>query len=284
MESSSPDKAHWWQWPTTLSLDAPAVAVVWQWLFAQTTGATLAWFHHVILAAAVWLAYSADRWIEGWRLPPEHVQTQRHQFYQRHRWTTFGVWLALLISSIALSFNTLNATELKAGLLLLGPVLAYLLSHQLLHRKHPLRVPKELCVALLFAAGIAVFSFAQITIDFHHGGILLILFGLLCFADCALISVWEDEVDRQHGQTSLALQYPGGHWLVHFLPWIIAVVSLGFVINASAAPRIALLCISCSALLLGLIDQRQDHHGREWARAWADFALLTPLIPWLICR
>jgi len=260
------------------------VAVVWQWLFAQTSGATLAWFHHVILASAVWLAYAADRWIEGWRLPRAEAQTRRHQFYQHHRWVTFGIWLALLISSIALAFQTLNATELKTGFLLLGPVLAYLLSHQLLHRKHPLRVPKELCVALLFAAGIAIFSLAQITVDFHHGGILLILFGLLCFADCALISVWEDEVDRQHGQTSLALQYPGGHWLVHFLPWIIAVVSLGFVINASAAPRIALLCISCSALLLGLIDQRQDHHGREWARAWADFALLTPLIPWLICR
>jgi len=281
---SSPDKAPWWQWPTTLSLDAPAVAVVWQWLFAQTTGATLAWFHHVILAVAVWLAYSADRWIEGWRLPRDDVQTRRHQFYQHHRWTTFGIWLALLISSIVLSFQTLNATELQAGLLLLGPIIAYLLSHQFLHRQHPLRVPKELCVALLFAAGIAIFSFAQVSVDFHHGGILLILFGMLCFADCALISIWEDDVDRQHGQTSLALQYPGGHWLVRMLPWIIALVSLGFMAHASEISRISLGCISGSAMLLGLIDLRQHHHGREWARGWADFALLTPLIPWLLIR
>jgi len=29
---------HWWQWPTVLSLDAPAVAVLWQWEIAQASG------------------------------------------------------------------------------------------------------------------------------------------------------------------------------------------------------------------------------------------------------
>jgi hypothetical protein len=47
---------YWWQWATVLSLDAPAVAVVWQWLYAHTTGVSLFWFHHAILGAAVWLA------------------------------------------------------------------------------------------------------------------------------------------------------------------------------------------------------------------------------------
>lgn len=244
----------------------------------------MAWFHHVILAAAVWLAYSADRWIEGWRLPREDMQTRRHLFYQHYRWTTFGIWLAVFISNIALSFQTLKIAELKAGLLLLGPVVVYLLSHQLLHRKHALCLPKELCVALLFAAGIAIFSIAQVPIDFNHGGVLLILFGLLCFADCALISIWEDEVDRQHGQTSLALQYPGGHWLVRLLPWIIALVSLGFIVHESGISRIAMVCICGSAILLGLIDLLQNRHGREWARVLADFALLTPLIPWLLLK
>lgn len=260
------------------------MAVVWQWLFAQTTGSTLAWFHHVILAAAVWLAYSADRWIEGWRIPREEVQTRRHLFYQHHRWTTFSLWLALLVSSIALSWLRLTVSEFKAGFILFGPVVIYLLSHQFLHRQHPLRVPKELCVALLFTAGIAIFTLVQLSVDFHHGGVILMLFGLLCFADCALISIWEDEVDRQHGQTSLALQYPGGRWLVRLLPWIIALLPLGFIPHASEVSRISLSCISGSALLLGLIDLRQNHHGRAWARVVADWALLTPLIPWLIWR
>lgn len=260
------------------------MAVVWQWLYAQTTGATLVWFHHAILASAVWLAYSADRWIEGWRLTPGNVQTQRHHFYQHHRWTTFGIWIALFIGSVALSLRALNPAEFQAGLILFGPVVVYLLSHQLVHRQHPLRVPKELCVALLFATGISIFSTAQVSVDFRHGGILLILFTLLCFADCALISIWEDEVDRQHGQTSLALQYPGGRWLVRLLPWGIALIALGFTLNSSGSFRIALFCISGSALLLGLIDLRQHRHGRQWARALADLALLTPLIPWILMR
>ena len=275
---------YWWQWATVLSLDAPAVAVVWQWLYAHTTGVSLFWFHHAILGAAVWLAYSADRWIEGWMLPKEQMKTQRHLFYQNHRWTTFGAWLSIFLGSIVLSFQMLRSDEIKSGLILLGPVVLYLLSHQLIHRRHPLRVPKELCVALLFAAGISIFSFAQTAVGFHHGGVLLILFGLLCFADCALISIWEDEVDRLHGQTSLALQYPGGHWLVRLLPWTIALIALGFIVQAHGIFRIALCCTISSALLLAIIDQLHHRQGRQWARVLADIALLTPLIPWLLMQ
>lgn len=43
----------------------------------------------------------------------------------------------------------LSSRELEAGAaLLLPPVLADLLSHQLVHRHHPWRVPKEVVVAL----------------------------------------------------------------------------------------------------------------------------------------
>lgn len=273
-------RPYWWQWPTILSLDAPAVAVSWQWLFAHTTEATLGWFHHLILGGAVWLAYSADRWIEGWLLPREQVQTQRHSFYQRHRWTTFGVWLAVFLGNVFLSLRFLNMAEFQAGLILLGPVLIYLLSHQLVHRHHPLRVPKELCVALLFAAGVSIFSFTQIELQLHLEGLLLVLFGLLCFADCTLISVWENEVDLRHGQTSLALQYPGARWLVHALPWIIAAIALVFAWREQDHLRTASLCAATSALLLALVDIFHRRNGWQLSRVLADFVLLTPLVAW----
>jgi hypothetical protein len=76
----------WWQWPTVLSLDAPAVALVWQLTLARVARAPLAWRHVVVLTSSVWLAYVLDRWIEGWRLLPEQLRTQRHTFYQRWRW------------------------------------------------------------------------------------------------------------------------------------------------------------------------------------------------------
>ena len=57
-----------WLWPTILSLDAPAVALVWQALLARVIGLSLATHHVGLLGLSVWLAYATERWIEGWRL------------------------------------------------------------------------------------------------------------------------------------------------------------------------------------------------------------------------
>ena len=55
----------WWRWPTVLSLDAPAVVLGWQAVLAHAARVRLEWPHAVVLSASVWLAYAADRWIEG---------------------------------------------------------------------------------------------------------------------------------------------------------------------------------------------------------------------------
>ncbi len=85
MKPFTPGRPHWWQWPTVLSLDAPAIALVWQALLARVVQVTLGWPEAFVLGCSVWLAYAADRWIEGWRLDPAQIRTQRHYFYQRWR-------------------------------------------------------------------------------------------------------------------------------------------------------------------------------------------------------
>lgn len=269
----------WWQWPTVLSLDAPAVAVGWQWFFGRIAGASIDWHHHVILGSAVWLAYAADRWIEGWLVKSEKIRTKRHAFYQRHRWTALVVWLGVLATAVGTAWRWLHPSEFDAGLIVLGPVLLYLLSHQLAHRHHPWRVPKEVCVALLFAAGTSCFILAQ---DKSLAVPLLIpltLFAGLCLTNCALISVWESEVDREHGQTSLALQHPGRARLIHALPWLLAALSVG---HALLKSRVDMSALTASALMLGLVDHFHRRSGREVSRVLADVALLTPLPLWLL--
>src|SRR5882762_6223038 len=93
MKDFVPGRPYWWQWPTILSLDAPAVALLWQWQLGRVAHVTLTWVHAFILGSGIWLAYAADRWLEGWRLQPDQVRTQRHWFYQRFRWPVAGVWL-----------------------------------------------------------------------------------------------------------------------------------------------------------------------------------------------
>ncbi|MGA3008003.1 MAG: hypothetical protein ABSE59_08950, partial [Opitutaceae bacterium] len=58
IEDFVPGRPQWWQWLTVLSLDAPAVAVSWQWLLARGAHAPLAWHHAFILGTAAWLVYA----------------------------------------------------------------------------------------------------------------------------------------------------------------------------------------------------------------------------------
>lgn len=277
-----PGRPHWWQWLTVLSLDAPLVAVAWQYALARMVRVPLQTHHAFILGAAVWLVYAADRWIEGWRLAAGPVLTQRHYFYLRWRWPVAAVWLLVLAAALTVSGLALTAREFTAGLLLLGPVLVYLLSHQLVHRRHPWRAPKEICVALLFAGGVVCFAAAQRPAMLLAAAGPLILFAALCFTNCSLIAHWEDEVDRAHEQTSLALQYPRSHGLVQTLPWLIAGAGAVFALIGDPAQTGVMACVAASGVLLGALNLLHRRFGRELSRALVDMTLLTPfaLLAW----
>lgn len=277
MQIPSSPGPRWWQWPTVLSLDAPAVALLWQWQLAHVAQSPLRWPHAAVLGSSVWLAYAADRWIEGWRLPPERTRTQRHRFYQRHRWPVAFVWLLVFAADLAIAFTFLTARELGAGFLLLAPVLAYLLSHQLVHRHHRWRAPKEICVAGLLAGGVALFPAAQPGAHLHPLALPLCLFTLLCFANCALIAAWEQDVDATHGQTSLAHQFAHGPTLARSLPWLLLLLAALSSAFESGSARHASVAALVSAILLGVVDRFEPRLGWPAARVLADVALLTPL-------
>jgi hypothetical protein len=269
---------HWWQWLTVLSLDAPLVAVLWQTAFARVLGVRSEWQDPVLLGLAVWMVYAADRWIEGWRLAPERVRTQRHYFYIRWRWPVFSLGLGLLGVATVIAVTRLQEREFKAGLLLLIPTLVYLFSHQLVHRHHPLRVPKEICIAVIFTLGCALAPAVRDPGKIHLLPVPATLFGLLCFTNCALIAAWEKEVDTLHGQTSLALQWHRGFVLIHTLPWLLFAAGIAARFFGPAAIHPFALCTIASAFLLGVLDYIHPLIGREAARAAVDVTLMTPVI------
>ncbi len=284
VKSFTSGRPYWWQWPTVLSLDAPAVALLWQGLLARVAGVALGWPQALVLGSSVWLAYAADRWIEGWRLGPGQVRTQRHAFYQRGRWPVAAGWLLVLTTDLAIATSRLSHREIQAGLLLLAPVLAYLLSHQLIHRHHRWRAPKEVCVAALLASGTVLFIAARPDAALRPLAAPLALFALLCFANCALISVWEREVDQTHGQTSFTLQFRRGAAFSRRLPWALAAVAVLLVAAESGAARAAAACALTSSLLLAAVDRAEPRLGWQLARVLADVALMTPLAPLLVLK
>jgi hypothetical protein len=255
--------------------------MLWQSAIAHSALARMGAAEVTVLGCSVWLAYAADRWIEGCRLLPEKIQTHRHQFYHRWRWPIAAVWIAVLILDFGVALQSLPSREFRAGGLMLFPVAAYLLSHQFVHRIHRWRAPKEVCVAGLLGGGASLFPACHP--EAYVPGIVIStsLFVLLCFSNCTLISLWECDVDRSQGQTSLALQFVRAPALIRALPWAL------FLLSATAwtafGPKVgaALAFSAASSLLLGLIDHAEVRIGRIPARVLADVALMTPLIPLL---
>jgi len=139
-------------------------------------------------------------------------------------------------------------------------------------------LPKEICVALLLAGGIAAFVAARVP---AHSIVRLAapvgLFLLLAFSNCALISVWERAVDQSHGQTSLARQFPLAPVLGRSAVWIALLCGVGVAFGLPFA-RAAGICTVASAAVLLWIDSAQSRLGWEAARVLADLALLTPLL------
>jgi hypothetical protein len=282
-------KPHWWQWFTILSLDATSVAVVWQWWFARGLQVPMRGPERFVLGASVWIAYTADRWIEALRMRPDEFQTQRHRFAARWRWPLCGGWLVVLAADLVVSFSQLSRRELEFGFILLGAVAAYLLSHQLYHRHQPWRLPKELCVALLITAGALLFPIANPNAAFGVLWLTVPHFIALCFINCLLISRWEREVDVVQGQQSLALepQLSRAFRLVPLLPWLFALEGalLALLTPLSTLTdrtwsRAFFASIALAFVLLGVVDRAETRIGRQLARVLADVVLLTPLFFW----
>ncbi|WP_146180262.1 hypothetical protein [Opitutus sp. ER46] len=272
----------WWQWPTVLSLDAPAVVMAWQALLGASAGVAIGWAETLVVGASVWLAYAADRWLEAARLPLARLRTPRHRFYADHRRAVVVAWVLVLVADVALALRELDRRELTTGLVLLAPVLLYVLSHQFLHREARGRVPKEIIVALLITGGAAVFVLAAPGIDSAVIGPALGLLAAVCFTNVALICVWEVPVDTAHGQLSLARQFPRCRPALRALPWLLAALAW-LIASRTPGPRPGPAdCVALSSLLLALLDRAAPRLGWERVRVWADVALLTPLWPLLL--
>ena len=264
----------WWQWPVVLSLDAPAVSLAWLVLLSRSLGVQLDWPALFVLGSSVWLAYAADRWIEGWRLPEAQVRTARHRFYQRWRGPVSLVWLIVLVVDVTVALTRLPRTTILAGWVVTAAVAIYLLSHQLIHRTRRWRLPKEICVAILLTAGIGVFLVGAASPGAM--GPRLALFAATGFVNCVLISSWERDVDRVQQQSSLALDSWFAPW-IPWTPWILALAAAALASTGRTPGQAVAACTAASAILLGLVDRFEPRLGWRRARALADLVLLTPV-------
>ncbi|CAN5572521.1 hypothetical protein BH20VER3_BH20VER3_03690 [soil metagenome] len=263
-------------WLNLLCLDAPIVAVSWQWLFAYAFGAHLTPALRALLFLTAWLIYLADRFADTIRLPPDAPISLRHRFCREH---IVGCWVAIVVIfclDVGLALRSLDLQMLLLGGTLAVICLLYLfINHSLGGKWRPLPM-KEKAIGILFAAGTTLAVVAQLpglTVSF---GVAVILFAILCTYNCLSIAAWESHLDAAQGKTSLLTGWPGLAGGLKLVGYALAAAALGCALLwRSALPL--WLCLAASAFLLVRLNLAAGL-PRDNRTALADLVLLTPLL------
>lgn len=297
MTGETEGRAPVWLWPNLLSLDAPLVAMLWQWTFARASGVALPVMAHVLLGVAVWVVYAGDRLLDAARLDESRPATARHRFYRRH-WKIFlaGVIAAGGFGAMKALYSIPEALAVR-GIFLAMLVASYFLYLARARRSRRIVIPKEILCGVLFALGTNLSTeFYKSTSAAEGSGVLqrfvfegalalegagsprALIYMALCSMNCAVIAVWERNADEAQDAAAWTQFRPSFEvsFSVSFL--LLTAVSLGLAVM-SRGSSVALVygCMAASALALRALESRATRFSPSALRALADVALLTPL-------
>lgn len=265
-----------WLWPNLVGLDAPAVAVAWQWLFARVFRVDLPTAFHLILGLSVWCIYLADRLYDASRSPETGDLTDRMRFTKRHSAALCAIAITAATANLFLIIRHVPRPLMVTGLITAGLLGAYYLIRLNGNSRIASAIPREILCGMIFGLGCVIAPHAFLLPN-HGFGFLLsaVLLGLVCSANCVLISVWEKDEDIAGNDSSLATSQSC------IIPHITNALT-GLILLAAAmavfGPWQIHLAVAASALALRLMLHFEKHLSRRNLRVLADAALLSPLL------
>ncbi len=181
------------------SLDIVAGACISSLFFAKILGVDLSPPTVTCLAMAVWLIYTVDHLLDGFRVGAGGAI--RHFFHKKYRRFIFVAWTVCAFGCLMLSFQ-LPLITLKAGVVLSLLVLFYfLLEYQLRTRR---LYHKELFGAFIYTAGIFLpaMSLHQSPLSFSIV-VFILEFFLLAFINLLLFARMDMVYDKVYAFGSL---------------------------------------------------------------------------------
>lgn len=178
-------------WPNLLSLDAPAVALLWQALFSQAHGHGWPPFSEALaLGLAVWMIYVADRLLDARALEPDRPHLLRHRFHADRATAMTAALLVTAVLAAAPVALSLAPSLVAGGLCVLGVVLVYGVGVHAGGAPIP-GVAKELRVGLVFALGVSLSCWWRSPSLSLLASVAMA--GLLFSANCLTVSLREEE-------------------------------------------------------------------------------------------
>jgi hypothetical protein len=262
-----------WLWLNLVCLDAPLVAICWQWIFAHSFHLSVPIGHRVALFLTAWVIYLADRFGDSVSLITEQPKSVRQRFCLRHK----SIWLVSIICVAAVDLVVVllavNYDTAVAGAVLGAFTITYVAinnAHSEIWETIPL---KEFTIGSLFAVGTLLGVTPHIFAERSTMILAAILFAALCSLNCISIAIWERDLDRIQGKHSFATCWPHANSLARLLLLLLLAGSAVLALFDPGAWPVA-LCIGASGLLLGALGFVPV--SRDERTALADLVLLTP--------
>lgn len=287
-------KVPFWLWPNVLGLDAPLVAVTWQFFFAAVFRMRVPPSNYLALGLVVWVIYSVDRLFDARRLTSPKTAALRHRFYHDR----FGP-MSVITAALAVAAGYLCLTALPAKLFYFGMFMSIFVIVYFIHRlwvKGLMLVilPKEVFAGFVFAMGATLPGFVwtgEISLGRHPLVLIspeVLWFGVLCALNCLAISVWERSSDVGNDANSAAQLWPGSARIFPALASAVALSAAGFAFwqrGAVAFP--VFFAVALGAAAIAVLAFAADRLRAEALRVCADFAVLLPALvllpisPWV---
>ncbi len=235
-----------------LSIDVCLGALAGGIMASQILQADAGWAYWIVLPLAVWLIYTSDHLIDGFRAGNKAIKDRYVVHRKYHRQFIIIASLILLITAF-LSFSYLSNDIIIFGIILGAMAALYLLLVFILPGRGMPIFQKEIAVAFFYTAGIwGPVIISGPTISWTEWGIVA-LFYLLAFSDLIMLSIIEMKVDDAEGQRSLPLLFGTKHarQLLHLLLIVVMASSVliiftdpsGMIIKAALIMGVMALCL-----------------------------------------
>jgi hypothetical protein len=298
--------APWWLWWNILSIDAPMVAVAWALVFARSADVALPGAEVAALGLVVWLIYTVDRLLDGQSNVAGYSSAgmgagdspdafgpplrQRHVFHRMH-----GRGMAVAAAVVAAFTTILVLARIGEQVLKMAVPVALILVLYMawvhLGRGRLLaRLPKEVAVGGIFAAGVALPVWSRIGARRWEFCLLALLFAAVCALNCVAIEEWERVrargrergvwIDATSGRLSTAT-FASGKFAVALA---ICAALLTPVVRLRGEFSAIEAAIAVSALLILILDLMRERISADGLRVLVDVALLLPALVVLAFR
>ncbi len=269
------EPAAFWLWPSALSLDAPLIAVLWQWLLARSMAVTLNPFEPLALGLAVWLIYIADHLLDTAKPPNGAWEPPRKLFYRRHWHLGLVLAIAVGLALTACGIHLLWASTVRGGLELSVGVAGYFSLIHLTPARWRIRWPREVVVATLFTLG--TFGAVWLSNGRNLAPLALpaLVFMLLCWTNCSLIETWEWEVS---GSSEGDMPNRAARWVAQQSGKVAGAIAILALLQPSPFSVAGLM----SAGALWLVALKRGAIPICLLSPAADLALYSPLLIWAL--